>query len=190
MWGAAVGERNQQSQKSRTPARSTRTFNFQSFLAEAERTAFLDDLARELLVTISAEGVAMAFREGEEFVCAVSQGLAPKLGSIIQGGVGLCGTCIVEAKTMVALRIDGEIRSVIAAPIKDKSAVTGCLAAFASRKDAFSQLDIECVNSLALHLGEVEEGVAGTEPSAIEIVHDEDLWPLIRTLCVEDPVGR
>ncbi len=123
----------------------------------------LSDFLLELMPTIGADGIAVAFREGERFFCRASQGRAPQVDSVIEPGVGLSGVCIEQGRKVVEQALPGELRSVVAAPIYLGPRLVGCIAAFSERAGAFGELEVEMVVAIAGHLGEYER-----RPSTVE----------------------
>ncbi len=132
----------------------------------------LNDLAVQLCELLKADGIAIAFREDGGFVCRGSAGEAPGLGSVIEPGVGFCGKCIQQARTVVEQQMTGELGSLVAIPLIQQQEVAGCVAAFALRRQAFSNTDIEQLAAIASHLGNYRKGDA-TIRQAPESVRNE-----------------
>jgi hypothetical protein len=108
-----------------------------------------------------------------QFVCRASAGSAPKVGTPIVPGIGLCGECIQKGTIIRDQQIEGELGSLLAIPITDGEQTTGCIAAFSSRQLAFRELDIEQLVAIAYHLG-VSKKVARTArytagPSSVKL---------------------
>ena len=116
----------------------------------------LDDFIGRLMPMVEADGIAVAFRDGDGFVCRASAGRAPRVGAVVEPGVGLCGVCLQEGRMVVEQDLDGEFRSIVAVPVFTEDRLAGCLAAFANRADAFRDIEIETIVAVASHLGDFE----------------------------------
>src|SRR5512146_2038492 len=106
----------------------------------------LEELANLASEATSADGVAIALRDGENFVCRASLGLAPELGVSVEPGQGVCGQCLSESRLILAQDLTGEVKSALAAPVVLKGKVEGLIAAFSFRPGAFaaSHSDLLC----------------------------------------------
>ena len=116
----------------------------------------LDELIARLLPIVSADGIAVAFKEGTGFVCRASRGRAPKIGTVIEPGEGQCGKCVQQRRTVVEQEIEDEPRSIVAVPVYTGTRLTGCFAAFSIRPHAFRDIDIDTIIAVASHLRETE----------------------------------
>jgi hypothetical protein len=129
----------------------------------------LDELIARLLPIVSADGIAVAFKEGTDFVCGASRGSAPKIGAVIQPGVGQCGTCVQQRRTIVEQEIEDELRSIVAVPVYTGTRLTGCLAAFSRRPHAFRDIDIDTMIAVADHLRDCEAPAKSPEQASRDV---------------------
>lgn len=118
----------------------------------------LRDLIDQLMQIIPADGMAIALSDGAQFLCRASAGWAPKVGTAIEPGMGLCGECISQRRIVRDQQLEGELGSLIAIPISNGSKVRGCIAAFSFRQLAFRELDIEQLVAIAYHLANQKRG--------------------------------
>lgn len=147
---------------------------------------------------LTADGIAIAFRDDAGYVCRGSAGEAPALGTLINPGVGYCGACIQQGRTIVQQEIAGELGSLVAVPLIDGVKVTGCVAAFAFRRQAFSELEIEQLSAVASHLARyrsaaevqvvAEETEPVKDPVAEEMTADEVLRAVLADPNQESPL--
>lgn len=158
-------------------AAAPRVTTFSSILSRAAHESSLDDLAARLLQTVPAEGVAIALEYGDGYICRAAQGNAPQVGTEIEPGVGFCGACVQQGRTVVEQEIEGELRSLVAIPIhREAKRVAGCVATFSSCTHAFSETEIQKIAAVASYLGQVEW------PSFAEV---EQEWS---STAVENPI--
>ncbi len=106
----------------------------------------LEEIANLANEATGADGVAIALREGEEFLCRASLGFAPEPGVAVQPGQGVCGQCLSESRLVLAQDLSGEVKSALAAPVVINGNVQGLIAAFSFRPGAFaaSHSDLLC----------------------------------------------
>lgn len=123
----------------------------------------LDDFIGKLASAIEADGIAVAFKEGDRFVCRASQGRAPSVDTVIKPGEGLCGIGIQQGRTVIRQEMEGELQSLVSVPVYVSTRLTGCIAAFSSRPDAFREIDIEMLVAVAGHIGELERPLSTFE---------------------------
>jgi len=129
----------------------------------------LDDLIARLLPVVSADGIAVAFKEGAAFVCRASRGYGPKIGTVIEPGEGQCGKCVQQRRTVVEQEIEDKLRSIVAVPVFTGSQLTGCLAAFSMRPHAFRDVEIDTMIAVASHLKECEAPTGSPEQRLPEV---------------------
>jgi hypothetical protein len=138
-------------------------------------------LAERVLKFLHASGVAIAISSKGEMMCRASAGFAPGVGTRFQCGAGFSGECI---RSGVLMRCDDAekdsrvdqgicqtmgIRSILAAPIRCSSQVTGLIEVFSGRPHAFNR------NGRILLL-RVTEIVAGAQPVPPEAALEPDSW--------------
>ena len=106
----------------------------------------LEEIANLANEAMSADGVAIALREGDRFLCRASLGFAPEVGVAVQPGQGVCGQCLAESRLVLAQDLSGEVKSALAAPVVVGGKVQGLIAAFSFRTGAFaaSHSDLLC----------------------------------------------
>ena len=106
----------------------------------------LEEIANLANEATGADGVAIALREGDEFLCRASLGFAPEVGVAVQPGQGVCGQCLAESRLVLAQDLPGEVKSALAAPVVMSGNVQGLIAAFSFRSGAFaaSHSDLLC----------------------------------------------
>jgi hypothetical protein len=149
--------------------------------------AFLQDKLEEIAnlanEASAADGVAIALREGDRFVCRASIGFAPEPGVAVEPGQGVCGQCLAESRLVLSQDLPGEVRSALAAPVVMDGEVQGLIAAFSFRSGAFAASHSELLCCLAsdivrglespdsIHLvsGGLFEDSAAAEPEAEEL---------------------
>lgn len=124
--------------------------------AEArQRLAYALKLMAELTQLLtSADGAAIALREGEHIVCIASTGKAPEVGVRVQADTGLTREClrsglIVRADdTQTDARVDGEacralgIRSIVVVPLFSQGAAVGVLQVLSGKAAGFAHADV------------------------------------------------
>ncbi|MDT8067280.1 MAG: GAF domain-containing protein [Terriglobia bacterium] len=131
------------------PAASVREVprgDFVSIQSPAVLSDKLEEIANLANEATSADGVAVALREGDEFLCRASLGFAPEVGVVVQPGQGVCGQCLAESRLVLSQDLPGEVKSALAAPIVIKGQIHGLIAAFSFRRGAFaaSHSDLLC----------------------------------------------
>ncbi|MGE5109506.1 MAG: GAF domain-containing protein [Acidobacteriaceae bacterium] len=112
--------------------------DFVSIHSRAVLNDKLEEIANLASEATSADGVAIALRDGENFVCRASLGFAPELGVSVEPGQGICGQCLSESRLILAQDLTGEVKSALAAPVVLKGKVEGLIAAFSFRPGAFA----------------------------------------------------
>ena len=115
----------------------------------------LQSLARQLLSTLEADGVAIAFAIPAgvtNMICTVSGGdIAPPVGALLDVNSGISGLCIREKRTLhspdttIDPRVDKEacdrlgIRSVVVSPLLRDSTCIGVLEVFSAKVGTFDE---------------------------------------------------
>jgi putative methionine-R-sulfoxide reductase with GAF domain len=153
----------------------SRAENPQEELPRPENTAkwtlSLVDIAVRALRLPGTSGIAIALREGAEFVCRASVGeTAPTIGVQFDGSDGITGECIRTGETIVCddVRFDYRVNlrasealgiaSLVAIPIMQNGEVIGVLEAFAIERGALGHKTISKLKKLA---DEVASATAG-----------------------------
>ncbi|HET7442214.1 MAG TPA: TonB family protein [Terriglobales bacterium] len=122
----------------------------------------LNDIVEQACLATGATGAAIALLRGEEMVCRASTGAdAPGLGIRLDTRSGLPGTCFQTGNPQLCgdsetdPRVDKEacrvagIRSILLVPVIESGEVFGIVEVFASRPNAFGELDTITVKALA-----------------------------------------
>ncbi len=131
--------------------------------------AFLQDKLEEIANLASeatgADGVAVALREGDCFLCRASLGLAPEPGVAVEPGQGVCGQCLAESRLVLAQDLPGDVKSALAAPVVIENRVEGLIAVFSGRPSAFAASHSDLLCCLA---SDIAKGLES--PDSIHIV--------------------
>ena len=119
-------------------------------------------ILKQVLGTMRASGAAIALRAGDAVFCRASSGAAaPSVGARLYPGVGLTGLCLNSGEsqlckdTRVDSRVNSEackelgVRSVLAVPIKQNSAVAGVLVVLSDDVNAFKEHQVRVIKALA-----------------------------------------
>jgi len=126
----------------------------------------LQTLARQLLSSLEADGVAIAIAIPAvvtSMICTVNCGeIAPPVGALLDVNSGISGLCIREKRTLhspdttIDLRVDKEacdrlgIRSVVVSPLLRDSTCIGVLEVFSAKVGAFDEADLTNVEQAAV----------------------------------------
>ncbi|HEV2114096.1 MAG TPA: GAF domain-containing protein [Terriglobales bacterium] len=124
--------------------------------AEArQRLAYALKLMAELTQLLtSADGAAIALREGDHIVCFASTGSAPEVGVRVQTDTGLTRECLRSGLIVRAddaqndARVDTEacralgIRSIVVVPLFSQGAAVGVLQVLSGKSAAFAHADV------------------------------------------------
>jgi TonB family protein len=135
----------------------------------------LHDILEEARVVTAASGAVIALANGEKMVCRAASGdTAPSVGCCLNTSSGLSGTCIQSREmqlcddTLADPRVnaivcrDLEIRSILALPVLQGEKLCGVLEVFSSVPRAFSEPDIEMLQSFCGQISDaVHEAVEG-----------------------------
>src|SRR5512143_3716242 len=90
----------------------------------------LEEIANLANEATGADGVAVALREDDQFLCRASLGFAPEPGVAVQPGEGVCGQCLAESRLVLSQDLPGDVKSALAAPVVVDGKVQGLIAAF------------------------------------------------------------
>jgi TonB family protein len=152
----------------------------------------LHDILEEARVVTAASGAVIAVASGDKMICRAASGdTAPSVGSYLNTSSGLSGTCIQSREmqlcddTLADPRVnaiacrDLEIRSILALPVLEGEKLCGVLEVFSSVPRAFSDPDIEMLQSFCGQISDaVREAVAGGTwtpvPEVSTVPPDED----------------
>jgi hypothetical protein len=150
---------------------------FKPLCPEIALDSQLYHLALEVLASLKADGVVIAYEIDGEIICRVSCGSnVPALGATLNPNSGLCGRCIREGKPFrcddanlhpevdrdASRRIN--VRSITVAPLRAGSVTTGVLAAFHAEPNRFEDADVRRLGTLAEQCAALLSG----EPQAEE----------------------
>ncbi|HEU5403610.1 MAG TPA: GAF domain-containing protein [Terriglobales bacterium] len=139
------------------PAASVRDVPRGDFVSIHSRSVLLDkleEIANLANEATSADGVAIALREGDQYLCRASLGFAPELGVAVRPGEGTCGQCLAESRLVLAQDLPGEVKSALAAPVVVSGKVQGLIAVFSFRAGAFAASHSELLCCLASDIAE------------------------------------
>src|SRR5580700_3462798 len=116
---------------------------------------------RALAIT-GADGVAIAWAEGDAIVCRASAGsIAPDAGIRLDPNSGFSGECLVSGRIVRCDDADTDprvnlqacrrlgVRSMLAMPLSAKQSVVGLLEAFSAEPYGFNDSDVRSLNLLA-----------------------------------------
>ncbi len=146
-----------------SPARSdaTKAADAIAPLASEEASRLDKDLA-QVCVDTGATGAAIALLRGDEMVCHAASGpQAPGIGVRLDPRSGLSGACIQTRQlqqckdTQTDVRVDAEVcrrlgvRSVVVLPLVDGDELFGIFEILSPLPNAFSQFDLDILNTLA-----------------------------------------
>ena|SRR5579864_525806 len=120
-----------------------------------QRLAYGLKLMAELTQLItSADGAAIALRDGEQIVCFASTGIAPEVGVRVQANTGLTRECLRSGLTVRAddtqndARVDAEacsalgIKSIVVVPLFSQGNTVGVLQVLSGKTAAFVHADV------------------------------------------------
>jgi TonB family protein len=124
-------------------------------------------LDRSLLAT-AATGAVIALASGEKMVCRATSGeKAPSAGICLNTRSGLSGACIQSREmqlcddTQTDIRVNATvcrdlgIRSIVVLPVLDGEKLRGILEVFASEPQAFSDSDLQTLQSLSDQISQI-----------------------------------
>jgi hypothetical protein len=127
-----------------------------------EEASRLDTELAQVCVDTDATGAAIALLEGDEMVCHTASGpQAPGIGVRLDPHSGLSGACIQTRQlqqckdTQTDARVDAEVcrrlgvRSVVVLPLVDGDDLFGIFEILSPLPNAFSQFDLDIVQTLA-----------------------------------------
>jgi len=119
-------------------------------------------ILKQVLGTMRASGAAIALRAGDAVFCRASSGAAaPSVGARLYPGVGLTGLCLNSGESQLCKdtradsRVNSEackelgVRSALAVPIKQNSAVAGVLVVLSDDVNAFKEHQVRVIKALA-----------------------------------------
>jgi TonB family protein len=101
-----------------------------------------------------AAGVAICLKSDDTITCRASDGYAPDVGVEIRPNQGICGKCISEGQLVLAQDVEGDVRSVLAVPVKVENEVEGLVVAFATMPYAFTEQAVEGCEKIAAEIAE------------------------------------
>lgn len=143
--------------------------------------ARLEELAKKLLKTVEATGIAVAYRQSElgALICVASVGkTVPRIGACVDPNSGISGRCVRECRTqksydtLIDPRVDPlvckklGIRSVAVIPLLSRSQCIGLLEAFSDRPGHFDPQRVEAIEDAAALALLVLQGDAGQNGAA------------------------
>ncbi|HWC20440.1 MAG TPA: GAF domain-containing protein [Terriglobales bacterium] len=161
---------------------------------EAERFTKLEELAKKLLKTVEAVGVAIACRQSKlgALICIASAGKkVPPIGAFVNPNFGISGRCVRECRTqksydtLIDPRVDPlvckklGIRSVAVVPLLSGSQCIGLLEAFSNQPGHFDPQKVQAIEDAAVsaHLllnGELENSATPISTAADLVATTED----------------
>jgi GAF domain len=121
----------------------------------------LEEIANLANEATAADGIAIALRQGNQFLCRASLGFAPEVGVAVQPGQGVCGQCLAESRLVLSQNLPGQVKSALAAPIVIDGQVHGLIAAFSFRAGAFAASHSDLLCCLA---SDIAKGVDPLDP--------------------------
>jgi protein TonB len=171
------------------PAPNDTAGEFSSTLGRALFQQRIQKLLQSAMDSTGTDGIAVSLLQGSEYVCQASRGLAPEVGVSVKPGEGVCGRCLLERSAVVQSGIDGEIKSVVAAPIIMNGKLQGLVAGFSLDASPFSTEVVQKFQILADTVSrEIEPPTVvelnpenddlldqlGFQPAELRIATDED----------------
>jgi putative methionine-R-sulfoxide reductase with GAF domain len=148
---------------------------------------FLIDIAERALRSTGASGVAIALRDGEDFVCRAAVGeTAPSLGIRLDGNNGITGDCIRSARAITCddVREDSRVNlaaceslgvnSIVAVPISKDGEVIGVLEALARTPAAFGSATVNYLEKLATKVAS-QMALQNADTSAGDILEQKEV---------------
>jgi GAF domain-containing protein len=148
------------------PAASVKEVPRGDFVSIHSRAVLLDkleEIANLANEATGADGVAVALREGDQFLCRASLGFAPEPGVAVYPGEGVCGQCLAESRLVLSQDLPGEVKSALAAPIVVDGKIQGLIATFSFRAGAFAASHSDLLVCLA---SDIAQGL-----DSIESIH-------------------
>jgi GAF domain len=144
--------------------------DFVSIHSQAVLLDKLEEIANLANEATGADGIAVALREGDQFLCRASLGFAPEPGVAVHPGEGVCGQCLEESRLVLAQDLPGEVKSALAAPVVVDGKIQGLIAAFSFRAGAFAASHSDLLVCLA---SDIAQGLDSAE--SIHLVSRESL---------------
>lgn len=157
-----------------------------SVATEAEGLMFkLQELAKKLLKTVEATGVAVACRRSEldALICVASVGkTVPPIGACVDPNYGISGRCVRECRaqksydTLIDPRVDPlvckklRIRSVAVVPFLYRSKCIGLIEVFSDQPGHFDPPKVQAIEDAAASANLLLDGWAippATQPSSV-----------------------
>lgn len=128
----------------------------------------LHEILDQALLATAATGAVVALASGEKMVCRATSGeKAPSAGVCLNTRSGLSGACIQSREmqlcddTQTDIRVnamvcrDLGIRSIVVLPVLDGEKLRGILEVFASEPQAFSDADLQTLQSLSDRISQI-----------------------------------
>jgi len=128
----------------------------------------LHEIVDQSLLATAATGAVIALASGEKMVCRATSGeKAPSAGVCLNTRSGLSGACVQSREmqlcddTQTDIRVnamvcrDLGIRSIVVLPVLDGEKLRGILEVFASEPQAFSDSDLQTLQSLSDQISQI-----------------------------------
>jgi TonB family protein len=167
----------------------------------------LQEILDQALLATAATGAVIALASGEKMVCRATSGeKAPSAGVCLNTRSGLSGACVQSREmqlcddTQTDIRVnamvcrDLGIRSIVVLPVLDGEKLRGILEVFASEPQAFSDSDLQTLQSLTDRISQilhdaVEGGTWVPAPDTLSSSSSSSSSSALRITDSEEPVA-
>ncbi|MGA8313924.1 MAG: TonB family protein [Terriglobales bacterium] len=167
----------------------------------------LQEILDQALLATAATGAVIGLASGEKMVCRATSGeKAPSAGVCLNTRSGLSGACVQSREmqlcddTQTDIRVnamvcrDLGIRSIVVLPVLDSENLRGILEVFASEPQAFSDSDLQTLQSLTDRISQilheaVEGGTWVPAPDTLSSSSSDSSSSSLRITDSEEPVA-